>query len=465
MADSHGSGSILPGLSWAQKYIHDAQTKRSVHISAKQLILAFLIVNAIFFVLSPGQTLNNFNLVFLLSPFWLTFILFQSTVARYIQAKRAEFLARQEYVLLEIRLPRDTAKTPRAMETFLSSLNIGSGESTWYKLYVQGAMRPWWSLEIASFGGRIHFFIWTRVGYRRLVESFLYAQYPEIEIIEAEDYTRLIDPSQEGYQMWGCEYDLGEKDPFPIKTYVDYEIKPGDKPEETVDPLSQLLELMGSIGPGEQFWLQFIIRQTKNEKYGGMRNKDGKQYTFKDQVAEVVDAQRKLTTRKSTFTDPATGKTFESEGFPNPTKGQNEMIAAVERKASKQIFDVGIRCIYSGTDESFNGIMIPAMLNLFKPFNNETGNRINVSGNVFGGSFNDFPWEDPGGHHREHLQHEIVDVYRRRIYYADPYIGNWLILGSEELATLFHIPSAAVTTPNLPRIQSTTTGAPANLPT
>ena len=462
MAD-HEGGSILPGLDLVSDFLHQAQTKRSMHITAIQLITAFVVVLAIFFILAPEQSINNFSIVIFLSPLWLPIVLFRASVARYVQAKRAEYMSKQDFTLLEIRMPRDTSRTPYAMEAFFSSLHMGSGESTWYKIYVQGQMRPVWSLEIASLGGRIHFYIWTRAGYRRLVESYLYAQYPEIEIIEAEDYSRLTDPSREG-QMWGCEYELKEDDPYPLRTYTDYGIKPGDKPEETVDPLAQLLELMGSIGPGEQFWLQFIIRQTKAEKYRGRLNKNGKPYTFKDAAGEVIEDMREQTTRKSSYIDPATGKTVETAGFPNPTKGQNDMIAAIERKASKQVFDVGIRCIYSGTDEAFNGIMIPSMLALFKPFNNESGNSLNLQ-SVFGGAFNDFPWEDPGGYHKKHLFHKIVEFYRRRVYYVDPYVGAWSVLSSEELATLFHVPSAAITTPNLPRIGSATTGAPANLPT
>ncbi|MDR3546973.1 MAG: hypothetical protein P4M11_01625 [Candidatus Pacebacteria bacterium] len=461
----HGSGSILPFLSELEHFLHEAQSKRSVHITASQLIWAFVIVVVIFFIFSPTQSLNNFNLVFFLSPIWLPAILLRSAIGRFVQTKRAEFLAKQEYVLLEIRMPRDTSKTPRAMEAFFSNMHIGSGESTWYRMYIQGAMRPWWSLEIVSLGGRIHFYIWTRAGFRRLIESYLYAQYPDVEIIEAEDYSRLLNPSDHEHDMWGCEYRLSQPDPVPIKTYVDYDMKPGDKPEETVDPLAQILELMGSIGPGEQLWLQFIIRQNKGEKFVGQMTKDGKPYTFKDQATELIAQLRDSTVKKSSYVDPVSGKTIETSGFPNPTKGQNERIAAMERKVAKQNFDVGIRCIYSGTKEAFNGIMITSQLSLFKPFNSEAGegNSLGVQG-VFGGAFNDFPWEDPGGHHREHLKHEIVDLYRRRIYYAAPYIGNWNILSTEELASLYHVPSSAITTPNLPRIQSTTSGAPANLP-
>jgi hypothetical protein len=462
MSSDHGGGG-LPFLSNVEEFLHKQQAERSVHITPKQIIITFLVALVIFLIISPTQTLNNFNLLFFLSPIWLSVILYRAAFARFVQAKQAEFLSKLEYVLLEIRIPREVTKTPAAMEAFFTNMHMGSGESNWYKTIVQGGMRPWWSLELVSLGGRIHFYIWTRAGYRRLVETYLYSQYPDIEIIEAEDYSRLIDPADHDHQMWGCEYGLSRPDPYPIKTYIDYDMKPGDKPEETIDPIAQILELMGSIGPGEQFWLQFIIRQNKLEKYKGKLNKAGRPYSFKDLANETIQTERDATVKKSSYTDPVTGKLIETSGFPNPTKGQNETIAAIERKVGKQNFDVGIRCIYSGTNEAFNGIMIPAQLSLFKPFSNESSNSLTVKG-VFGGAFNDFPWEDPGGHHREYLKHEIVDVYRRRIYYADPYIGPWSILSTEELATLFHIPSSAVTTPNLPRIQSTTSGAPANLP-
>ena len=69
------------------------------------------------------------------------------------------------------------------------------------------------------------------------------------------------------------------------------------------------------------------------------------------------------------------------------------------------------------------------------------------------------------GRHKQHEHEKLVEFYRRRSYFHDPYVGPWMILSAEELATLFHIPSSTVETPTLPRIQSATSGAPANLPT
>ena len=455
-------GFQLPFLHTVEGWSHG---KDGFHVTFKALLTTSLVVLVLFFILAPQQSINNFEMVFFLAPIWLPIILYKSVHARFGQMAKAKFLSEQQYVLLELRIPRDTTKTPFAMETVLANLHVGSGETNWYKRYFQGGMRPSWSFEIVSLGGRLHLYVWTRVGYRRLVESYFYAQYPDIEIIEAEDYSRLVDPSEHGYGMFACEFGLSTSvsNVYPIKTYVDYGMEPGDKPEETVDPLGQLLETIGNIGPQEQFWIQIIFRQKKEEKYEGLVNNKGKKYSWNDEVQEAIEAIRSQTVRKTMRIDPVTGAVTESETFPNPTKGQSEGMAAVERKANKQIFDVGIRAIYLAPDEAFQGIMIPAMLTMFKPFNNERGNAISPIGR-WSAFFNDFPWEDRGGHHKHHLHHQVIPIYRRREYFTSPYKGPWSNMSTEEIATLFHIPSAAVTTPNLERIQSATSSAPSNLP-
>jgi hypothetical protein len=359
-------------------------------------------------------------------------------------------------------MPRDTKKTPLAMETVFASLHLSPGETTWYKVHFKGAVRPWWSFEIVSIGGRVRFYVWTRESFRRGLESFFYAQYPDMEIIEAEDYSLVYDPVSHDNDMWGTEFIHTKENPYPLKTYVDYGLdKAGIKPEEQIDPLSQVIEYLGSIGPKEQFWIQIIVRVTKGEKY---KYRGIKGFGWKNEGLEIIDEIRQKAVKKSTYTDPGTGKTITTEGFPNPTKGQLELIAAIDRNTAKQGFDVGIRSIYSAPRDAFRGINISHMLGLFKPFSSEEGNGLRTA-NVFSAKYNDYPWEDPGGHHKHHDHEKITEFYRRRAYFHTPYIGPWMIMSTEELATLFHVPSGTTTTPNLPRIQSATSGAPANLPT
>mgnify|MGYP001549474549 CR=1 FL=1 len=63
------------------------------------------------------------------------------------------------------------------------------------------------------------------------------------------------------------------------------------------------------------------------------------------------------------------------------------------------------------------------------------------------------------------LMEELNEIARRRAYFQFPYKGPWMVMSSEEIASIYHIPSSSVAAPNLPRIQSTATEAPSNLPT
>ncbi len=435
---------------------------QGIHITYKPLLYLFIAVNVAFLIIAPGQTLLNFRMVLVLSTFWLSYMLVYFGIVRWLSSQRIGWLARQEHVLLEVRMPRDVRKTPYAMETVLSGIHLSPGESTWWKKHVEGRVRPWWSLEIVSHGGQIHFYVWTRVGFRRIVESHFYAQYPGVEIVEAVDYSRVVDPAHEPYQMWGCDYHYAKGiDALPIRTYQDF-MTPDSaplKPEEQIDPLSQVLEALGALGPKEQFWLQIVFRVHKGEKFKAM----AKDYSIGKQAQEQLNEFRKSTVRTTTVVDPATGATREAETFPNPSRGVQMAMEAVERKVSKPLYDVGLRAVYLAPGDAFQGTMVPQLIGLFKPFASETLNSLAITRWL--ANFDDQPWQDIGGHHRAHLSHQLIDAYRRRAYFHEPYRLPHIVMSGEEIASLYHVPSSGTATPAIPRIGSKTTEAPANLPT
>ncbi|MFA6608367.1 MAG: hypothetical protein WCT07_00420 [Candidatus Paceibacterota bacterium] len=188
-------------------------------------------------------------------------------------------------IMLEIKLPREITKSPLATEIAIASLLQGGGISTWYAREFQGNLPLYASLEIASLEGVIHFYVRINKKFKSLVESNFYAQYPGIEIVEADDYTKKIryHHLSKDVSVWGINYRLGEKwsptDPktgkpyqkkdgnykmpadfFPIKTYVDYGLDKESKEELKTDPITPLLEFMGSIGKGEYYWYQILIQ-------------------------------------------------------------------------------------------------------------------------------------------------------------------------------------------------------------
>lgn len=442
----HGGG--LPLLHEIFEWYETSHDTGGFTIPGTFLIAAGVGGAFVFNFFAPLQSIRNWELALMVAPVWMTIALCRFALIRFFQMKRSFYNYRNRMILLELRMPREVLKSPRAMETVLSSLNLNPGEGTWWKKYWWGRTRPWWSLEIASFGGEIHFYISTREAFRRSTESFFYAQYPEIEIIEAEDYARKRDPSQEPYAMFACEFKEGAAAPFPIKTYVDYGLdKPALKVEEQVDPFAQVLELFGSLGPGEELWLQMMIRVAKYEKYRGQR---GKKYTWKDEAKEIVEELRQE------IINPISG-------FPNPTEVQKEKMAAVERNVGKLAYDVGMRAIYSAPADKYKS-MNPFVANMWKPVNTANYNSI-APAPLFSEKFNDYPWEDIGGHRQRFENKEAVEFYRYRAFYHPPYRGVWMTMSTEELATIFHFPSSIVKTPSLPRISSSTSAAPSNLPT
>lgn len=128
-----------------------------------------------------------------------------------------------------------------------------------------------------------------------MVESQIYAQYPQAEIKIVEDYTDRIphEMKTNAWSMWGTEFEFTKPDVYPIKTYVDYGLDKSTSsldPEQQIDPMTQMIEFMGSLGKGEQLWLQIIIqvhskRFSEPGKMFGGRNWQG---LAKEEVQKIV---------------------------------------------------------------------------------------------------------------------------------------------------------------------------------
>ena len=107
----------------------------------------------------------------------------------WVRHRNEEWISTIKWVMLEFRIPRDVFKSPRAMELALgNALHQTGGVATRYNKFWLGRVLAWFSLEIVSTEGDIHFYIRTPKQFRNIVESQIYAQYPRAEIFEVEDY-------------------------------------------------------------------------------------------------------------------------------------------------------------------------------------------------------------------------------------------------------------------------------------
>jgi hypothetical protein len=382
-------------------------------------------------------------------------LIFWPLWVRYVHAK---FFLAQKYVLLEIKLPRDTFKSPLAMELFLTALHQTGGESTWYAKYWLGQTRPWFSLEMVSLEGQVKFFIWSRAGFRSFIESSLYAQFPGIEVHERQDYSKGMHFDPKEMSVWAAELALTKEDAYPIKTYIDYGLDKDPKEEFKVDPLAPFIEFLGGVGPNQQVWIQILVRAHKKEhrKAGHFWKTTDR---WRDDVERIIN--------EIMIRDPKTkitGEEDEETGMskkPTLAKHEQNIIEAIGRSLEKQPYDVGIRAVYIAKDGFFNVANIGGILGSWKQFGSPQLNGFKPTGwhTIF-----DYPWQDYKNYRRNKKSREVLAAYKRRGYFYTPYEHKSFVLNSEELATIFHFPGAVAGTPTFERIPSKKGEAPSNLP-
>ena len=138
--------------------------------------------------------------------------------------RQEEFMTKLKWTLLEIHVPRDVVKSPAAMELIFNNAFGHKTRGDFWGKYIIGVVPAWFSLEIISRGGNVHFLIRVQTAMRDLVENQIYAQYPQAKVIEVADYVydipTLTDDSE--WDVWACEYTKEKEDFYPIKTYNDF---------------------------------------------------------------------------------------------------------------------------------------------------------------------------------------------------------------------------------------------------
>ncbi len=350
---------------------------------------------------------------------------------------RARFLKGINWVLLEMMVPRDIAKSPKAMETVLTSLHsVYAGN--WLQRVKNGFLPWWYSLEIVSINGSVHFYIYAQAPYKNLVQSQIYAQYPDVEINEAEDYTGVADfGNLNDWNVWGTELGFTKPDPYPIRTYVDFGLaETMTKEEQKVNPLVSFLEFLGSLKEGEQIWFQIMIRGA-----GKKWMEEGKAL-----ISELMGRNRKV-------------KEGESKAFVL-SKTEQEITSAIGRSIAKLGFESGVRMLYIARKDIFNNVNKAALSGVINQYN-----APDLNGFKSARTTSPSPLGFILKARREAARKKVfVDAYRKRSYFYIPYRRKPVILNVEELATIYHFPGRVAETPTFGRVDAKKGEPPPTLP-
>lgn len=395
------------------------------------------------------------------SPIWLPFFLLKYFWIYWMHYIRFRFWFSQEMVLLEVALPPEVTKNPKAMELFITSMWNSGGEVTFIKRIWEGSFRPVWALEIASNEGQVNFYIHMRKAMRSIVEARLYGQYPEAQVKEVEDYTRRVNFNIDEYELWGAEFRKNEPQALPIKTYIDYGLDKDPDEEFKIDPITNTLEYMATMGKGEYLWFQIIMKARKKDEWYGFYN--NKTDSYKDGYKEAVKKLMQGAAKRagSLVTDPQAKAQAEARGMTLMTPGEKLKLEAMERSIEKLVFECGMRAIYMAKKENFRGSNISGIPRFFDAYRSNEFNAINPT--RWHASL-DYPWQDFHNIRRNAFKKKLFFLYQNRAYFYVPMDQAPIFMTVEELATIWHFPSSSVRTPGLNRIASRRSEAPVNLP-
>ncbi len=351
----------------------------------------------------------------------------------------------KNWVFMEVQMPKDNSDDKQNIssgneegkknliavaEQLFTSLSETGGEG-WLK------PKDYISFEIACTDKKISFYINCPNHLRELVEKQLQAQYPHAHI----DIIRGYNPFQKGGQIAAAELVPSKPYMFPIRTYRTME----------TDPLNSLTNAMSKLGEGEGAAIQFILYPAGNGWQEKPHNMALEIQQGKNPSSVVGGGPGLAVDTFNAFKNGLLAKPNDSKnsmendlsGMNSPislTPMQQETVKRFEEKASRPGYMTNIRIISSSVNPGAAAVNLNSIVSSFLQYNMPPFNGFKLN---------------------KRKTTDIVKDFMFRIYRS---YGKNAILNTEELASLWHLPTPFLETPNIKWLQSKKAPAPVNVP-
>ncbi len=350
-------------------------------------------------------------------------------------------------VFLEVSIPKensDPEKEPQKQEKeiiaiaeqFFSTIATSEGRDISHFLGINDYI----GLEIAAHDKKIAFYINVPKTLQNLIEKQLHAQYPSAHIEVVKPYNIFTSKSQ----VVGAELSLQKDYSFPVRTYKVMES----------DPLNSLTNSLSKLSEGEGAAIQLLISPASNHWQAKPRS-----YAMEIQQGrnpDVVTASlgskglnavfRFINEAFDSFMNPNKERRMDQgymdiSGMHKPlnlTPMQQELIKKFEEKASRPGYKFNLRVVSSGGDESSAASNLRNILSSFMQYSMPPFNGFKVT---------------------NRKQQQIISDYIFRVFR-----NTSEILNTEELSSIWHLPTRYIETPNIKWLSAKKAPAPTNVP-
>jgi len=375
---------------------------------------------------------------------------------------------------IAIDIPRGNEQSPRAVENIFAHLAGVHMTFNLLETYWLGMSQLGFSLEIVSLEGYTQFIIKTPIKYRDLLEAAIYSQYPDAEITEVEDYAKATGtpakfPDEE-WDMWGAEYTQLKPSCYPIRTYEEFEHSLGKDGVQFKDPMASLMDICSSVGKGEQFLMQIVIKpegfdwpkegDKEIRKILGEKQPESFGNGFVDMLMDWLGEFREAI--YSIWGEIEEKKKEEKDDtlkMMNLRPKEKKQIEAIQKKISKMGYKFKLRMIYLSKKGLMNKPkVVYAFTGFLKQFGDLDLNQLKPDMELTA-TTSSYLFKDA---EKDRRRNKLITRYRDRDTGAGRTPG---ILNNEELATLWHFPlESAVKAPMIQKTPGRKAQAPMTLP-
>jgi hypothetical protein len=351
-------------------------------------------------------------------------------------------------VFLEITIPKensDQEKEPKKeekdiiaiAEQFFATISTDEGRDLNHFL----GINEYIGFEIAAHAKKISFYINVPKRLQDLIEKQLQAQYPKAQIDIVKPYNIF---SKNSF-VAASELNLQKDYSFPIRTYKTLE----------TDPLNALTNSLSKLNAEEGAAIQLLISpatqswQNKPRSYALSiqqgRNPDVVTASTSNKIlnsifrmssdvfSELLSAKRKSPQQQPGYIDHS--------GIYKPlqlTPMQQEMIKKFEEKASRAGFKYNLRVVTSGPNQSSADANLRNIQSSFMQYSMPPFNGFKVA---------------------KQKTSRVVSDYIFRVFK-----NTHSVLNTEELASIWHLPTPFLETPNIKWVSAKKAPAPTNIP-
>lgn len=317
----------------------------------------------------------------------------------------------------------DVQETIAAAETFFSAVAGLKAEKGFMKWLL--GKNDQFSFEIVMHQKLIKFYVAVPRHLQDFLQQQMSAAYPDAFIEEVEDYN-IFSPTG---VILGSYLTLKRESGFPIKTY-----RKLDK-----DPLNALTNVLSKLPEDEGAVFQFVVRSAPGDwRRNGVKIAQNMQQgmTLKEAMSGKKGGGAKE------IVGLATGKESSEEKKEHRLSPQEEeVVKGLEEKASKGGLEVNVRLMVSGANAATAQTTLANMINAFAQYN------IYEYGNSFTKS----------------VPKSKQKIAQRFIYRAFNE-SMLIVLNTEEIASLWHLPTPWTETPNIKWLGARRGAVPAGVP-